>query len=386
MHILIHEYNAYNRTDLADSLINAGIKLSKFTYKFENKNEDEQFISSFFKLLNETHYDAVFSVNYYPLIAECCYQKNIKYISWSYDCPLNVRRIEETLGYPTNYVFLFDRIQASKYLNMGFEHIYHLPLAVNTARLDNMRPSASHIQKYGGDISFVGGLYESIYQTLIEPLPDYLKGYLDSMCDTQLLLYGCFFLDESITPGLIQLINAYYDTINPNKDFHIIKEELSYTMATQVTHAERTRLLKLLCDIPNVKVNLFSNNKLEDCCINHKGTVNYLTEMPYVFKTSKINLNISLKCIQSGIPLRAMDILGSGGFLLTNFQPEIAEFFRPDVDFVYYTGLEEAKALAEYYLTHEEERKKIAQNGYEIVKQNFTYEKQLKQIFDIVNL
>lgn len=386
MHILIHEYNAYNRTDLVDFLLNTGIKLSKFTYKFENKNEDEEFISSFLKLLSETHYDAVFSVNYYPLIAECCYQKNIKYISWSYDCPLNVRRIEETLAYPTNYVFLFDRIQASKYINMGFEHIYHLPLAVNTARLDKIQPTPSHIQKYGGDISFVGGLYESVYQTLIEPLPDYLKGYLDSMCDTQLLLYGCFFLDESITPGLIQLINAYYDNINPNKDFHLIKEELSYAMATQVTHYERTRLLKLLCDIPNAKVNLFSHNKLENCSINYKGTVDYITEMPYVFKTSKINLNISLKCIQSGIPLRAMDILGSGGFLLTNFQPEIAEFFRPDVDFVYYTSLEEAKALAEYYLTHEEERIRIARIGYEAVKQNFTYEKQLKQIFDIVKL
>ena len=81
-----------------------------------------------------------------------------------------------------------------------------------------------------------------------------------------------------------------------------------------------------------------------------------------------------------------MDILCWRVFLLTNFQPEIAEFFLPDVDFVYYTSLEEAKSLAEYYLTHEEERIKIARNGYETIKQNFTYEKQLKKIFDIVKL
>ena len=386
MHILIHEYNAYNRTDLVDSMLNAGIQLSKFTYIFQNKNEDEQFVASFFKLLSEAHYDAVFSVNYYPLIAECCYQKNIKYISWSYDCPLNVRRIEETLAYPTNYVFLFDRIQVSKYINMGFEHIYHLPLAVNITRLNKMIPQNSHFEKYGGDISFVGNLYESIYKKLIHPLPDYLRGYLDSMCDIQLLLYGCFFLDESLTPALIHVINEYYDKITPEKNFHIIKEELSYAMAANVTHSERTRLLKLLCNIPHTKVNLFSNDQLKDCSINHKGTVDYVDEMPYVFKTSKINLNITAKCIQSGIPLRTMDILGSGGFLLSNFQPELAEFFRPDIDFVYYTGLEEAKALAEYYLTHDEQRIKIAQSGYQVVKQNFTYENQLKQIFDIVKL
>ena len=189
MHILIYERKeAYTQTDLIFALKNAGIRISTFTYTFENKSHDDNFTLYFLKLLSENSYDAVFSINYYPLIAECCYKKNMKYISWSYDCPLNVRNIEETLSYPTNYVFLFDRIQALKYINKGFDHIYHLPLAVNTSRLDQMIPLSSHYHKYGSDISFVGSLYESTYQRLIQPLPDYLKGYLDSMCDTQLLL------------------------------------------------------------------------------------------------------------------------------------------------------------------------------------------------------
>lgn len=387
MHILIYERKeAYTQTDLIFALKNAGIRISTFTYTFENKSHDDNFTLYFLKLLSENSYDAVFSINYYPLIAECCYKKNMKYISWSYDCPLNVRNIEETLSYPTNYVFLFDRIQALKYINKGFDHIYHLPLAVNTSRLDQMIPLSSHYHKYGSDISFVGSLYESTYQRLIQPLPDYLKGYLDSMCDTQLLLYGCFFLDDTITQGLINLINEFYDHANPQKNFHIIKEELSYSMATQVTNYERIRLLKLLSTIPDCTINLFSPHNLADTSLTFKGPIDYMSEMPYVFKTSKINLNITLKCIQSGIPLRALDIMGCGGFLLSNYQAEMTEFFRPGIDFVSYGSMDEAKDLAKYYLSHEEERKTIAQNGYEIVKQHFTYEKQLKQIFDIVNI
>ena len=66
------------------------------------------------------------------------------------------------------------------------------------------------------------------------------------------------------------------------------------------------------------------------------GIVSYTAEMPDIFHTTKINLNITLRSITSGIPLRAIDILGCGGFLLSNYQPELCEYFTPDVDFVYF--------------------------------------------------
>ena len=47
--------------------------------------------------------------------------------------------------------------------------------------------------------------------------------------------------------------------------------------------------------------------------------------MPLIFRESKINLNITLRSITSGMPLRALDIMGAGGFLLSNYQQELAE-------------------------------------------------------------
>ena len=128
--------------DIINALKEAGIKISTFQYVFNDKNIDEFFLSSFIKLLKDTTYDAVFSINYYPLLAEGCYQTNTKYISWSYDCPLDVRNIEDTLGFSTNYVFLFDKLQVCKYTDMGFENIYHLPLAVNTVNNDRLEHTA----------------------------------------------------------------------------------------------------------------------------------------------------------------------------------------------------------------------------------------------------
>ena len=97
--------------------------------------------------------------------------------------------------------------------------------------------------------------------------------------------------------------------------------------------------------------------------------------MPCVFHLSKINLNISLRSITSGIPLRCLDILGANGFLPTNYQPELAEFFIPDEDFVMYESEDDFLQKIEYYLSHEAERKEISYNGWKKVNQNFSYEK-----------
>ena len=95
--------------------------------------------------------------------------------------------------------------------------------------------------------------------------------------------------------------------------------------------------------------------------------------MPIVFKNSKINLNMTLRSIHTGIPLRAMDIMGSGGFLLTNYQEDFLDFFEPGVDYVFYSSRDEMVKLVDYYLEHEEESREIAQNGYNKMKSGHTY-------------
>lgn len=46
------------------------------------------------------------------------------------------------------------------------------------------------------------------------------------------------------------------------------------------------------------------------------------------------------KAIRFGIPLRVWDVLGSGGFLISNFQTEITVFLVPGEDLVTYGSKE----------------------------------------------
>jgi spore maturation protein CgeB len=135
------------------------------------------------------------------------------------------------------------------------------------------------------------------------------------------------------------------------------------------------------------KVDLYTNSTGKDLKnVNVLGPVDYKSEMPYVFRNSKINLNMSLRSITSGIPLRVLDICGCGGFCISNYQPEIAEFFELDREIVVYDSEGDLLEKADYYLKYDDERTAIARRGHEKVRNEFTYEKQLKKIFNLAGV
>jgi spore maturation protein CgeB len=114
---------------------------------------------------------------------------------------------------------------------------------------------------------------------------------------------------------------------------------------------------------------------------NH-GPVDPYAELPLVFKKSRINLNISLRSIKSGIPQRAFDIMGSGGFLLSNYQSDFLDFFTPDEDFVCYESKSDLLDKITYYLTHEDERAAIAKNGHDKVAAAHTYRHRVREMLE----
>ena len=75
-------------------------------------------------------------------------------------------------------------------------------------------------------------------------------------------------------------------------------------------------------------------------------------------------------------------VLGAGGFLITNYQSELPEIFSIGKDLVAYESPEHLKELCTYYLWHEDERLEIAHNGYETIAKYHTYDIRLLQIID----
>ncbi len=382
MKILLYDMGAYTQNDLIYFLKKQGIACKNIYYSFPDIYEDEFFCRRFDRYLAADQYDCVMSINYFPLVAALCYKHGIKYLSWSYDSPLSYKKLR-TFHYPTNYIFLFDRLEYESVRDQGYDTVYHMPLGVNIDRLAAVSLSSEEQKRYRCDISMVGQIYRSDLPMITAPLSDYDQGYIDSIVQAQLVLYGYYMVNDRITDELLDKIRNAHRAAG--QEIAINRPELSIAIATQITRLERLNLLRLLCS--RHQTVLYSRQVPElPPQLSYRGTAAYFDAMPKVFKASRLNINATLKCIRSGIPLRALDILGCGGLLFSNYQAELTEYFVPGDDIVIYESMEDAAEKAAYYLGHEKERQRIAASGLCKTAELFSFPGQLRKILKTAGL
>ena len=145
--------------------------------------------------------------------------------------------------------------------------------------------------------------------------------------------------------------------------------------------ANRQRLALLNAVAEQTSLTLYSTSPADLVPgADYRWRAGYYSQMPYIFRHSTINLNLTIPSIQTGIPLRIFDILGAGGFLLTNEQDELSEHFRIGVDLEVFHSIEELLEKTDFYLTHPDAAARIAQNGHEAVKSNFSFEQQFRRM------
>ena len=93
-----------------------------------------------------------------------------------------------------------------------------------------------------------------------------------------------------------------------------------------------------------------------------------------------MNLCPVLKANRTGIPLRALDIMGCGGFLLSSYQQELDEYFLDGEECVMYSSIEDALAKADFYLKNTELREKITASGMKKIREQFRYEDRIEKL------
>lgn len=386
MKLLYLEWSSFGNEDMKDAFLKEGHTLICFPFSNKETRQDEAVERKLAEALHKEIPDFVFSFNYFPLVSNVCKQESIRYISWIYDSPY-VMLYSYTVINPCNTIYVFDKELYLEFHHAGIHTVHYLPMAANTERLDNLLPAvdrdhltSSHAD-FLYDISFVGSLYTEKHNFFerMTTLTDYTKGYLDALMSSQMNIQGYNFIQESLSPIMDDLYKAL--PMKPNPDGVETREYLyaQYVINRKITGLERTRILQAVT--AHHPMNLFTHDRTFTMpnLMNH-GPVENVTEMPLVFKKSRINLNISLRSIKSGIPQRAFDIMGSGGFLLSNYQSDFMDDFVPGEDFDYYESMDDLLAKIDYYLTHDDERASIARNGHDKVAKAHTYRHRVQEM------
>ncbi len=397
MNIVFHRYNSICETDYIDAFKRLGIDVIEDDIQVRNRNVGlDEMVEIIGRLVLENHPIFVFSINFFPFISIVCERLQVKYVCVSVDCPV-MEIYNNAIRNTCNRVFLFDYEQ---YLSVKEENpdcIFHLPLGTAVERLDVTlgRFEGRPANGYQYDVSFVGSLYNEK-----DPYPDlklseYDRGFFDGLISAQEQLPGLELIEEALTDENIEALKKADSDFYPSDlSVHVIDRfaAIDNCLAYHLAYMDRVRMLTYLpADLKEHKIHFFTQSRTDALQgaiysgnLSVHGGVSSLVEMPRVFRSSRININHTMRAIRTGLPQRVWDILGCGGFLITNDQAEIPQYLVPGEHLVVYHDMEELCDMVRYYLLHEEEREQIAMAGYEEVKNHHSVSQRALEIIKTI--
>lgn len=321
-------------------------------------------------------------------VARACLEEDVPYISWIYDDPQQ-ELYTIYAQYPCNYIFVFDREQQKRLKKIGIRKVYYMPLAADGARAAAASPDRASVEGDRAQIAFVGQLYriKSLEEMLAQADGAVRREMEDSMS-------RCFFRWERglrMHGSMTAKCTGYFSGRDGHQvplRFPFASKQFYYeaaVMSRLQANRERVYALNQLSQKHDVRFYTFDEDTGQlSGQVRIMPGAKYHTEVWEVYRQSRINLNITLHCIETGASQRVFDVMAAGGFLLSNYQEELEELFVPGEELVLFHDMEELEYYTDYYLAHEEERRRIAGNGQKKVLKYHDYCHRMQEVMRIV--
>ncbi len=421
MRIYFHRYNSISEAGILDAFNALGFEVCQECSEMERKNisPEERIDTLATALLTMqkagTPFYCVFSVNFFPYIAQVCDKLNTPYYALTVDCPV-LESFSESIALPCCRIFLFDKCHYELLRNYSPHTVFHMPLGADPKLRVGMNGKESAypevneknaytpvMGKAENCISLVGSLYleKSPLHLIWTFLSERTKGFLQGIMDAQEELYGINVLSDSLSDTMVsEMRRAAEQTENASEQYHgklwpvledpiCSKEFLDryiashYYLAPELAFRNRVRLLNALAK--HFDTRLFTASPIKNTGLSDKvkvyPPVSSYRGMPNVFSHSAINLQPTLRSIETGLSQRVFDVMMCGGFLMSNYQEELYEHFTPGKELAVYGSTEELVELCGYYLSHLEDREDIAAAGCKKIRENHTWEHRIRVMF-----
>ncbi|MGN0277775.1 MAG: glycosyltransferase [Lachnospiraceae bacterium] len=320
------------------------------------------------------------------LIYNCAwasYQTGIKYVAIIWDSPY-IRLYTPFGRIESCYYSVFDKLDYQDFSRIGLPHVMYQPCAVSKSEIVRLYQENRPGEYYKDEISFIGSIYDhNPYDIEAHLFPPEIHSYFAGIFEEAAFKWdGTNRVYGKTSPEILKYMQMLNTDFKINNPYDISDEryfEVLYLMR-KISNIERICVLNLLAEKHDMA---FFTNPNED-----RSSLANVRVMPPVggneamriYAHSKINLNLSIKGMEGATPQRVMDITGAGGFAITNYCEETLELFEEDKEIVTYKSPEELLEKVDYYLAHDEERKKIARAGYEKTLNCYTYDKKLTQL------
>lgn len=385
---ILYVYGLSTEKNIVQTLRKLQCDVMEYPEVQDTSNMDEEKINALVAYVKEHGITHLMSIHLIYNVAVAAYWAGIKYISVIWDAPyLKAYTVMGTLD--NIWYSAFDKLDAERMRQGGCPHVMYQPLSVNRENILAWKKRFLARRRYIHDISLIANLYEdNAYDRCLDLLPENMQAYFRSIFEEAAFKWdGVNRVYGKTGQEILEYMKLVSPTLKINNPYNV--EDVRYFEAVylirKLANIERVCVLNLLAEEHDVY--LYTNSEVDETVmpkVHRRPPVQVGEATSFIYAGTKINLNIALKGIKGGTTQRIMDIMGAGGFVLTNYCEETAELFEEDKEIVMFRTPEELIQKVDYYLEHEEEREQIARAGHEKAMNDYTYEKKIKKLLDWV--
>ncbi len=310
--------------------------------------------------------DFIFSVNQIGFdregkLAEILSFYEIPFVSWFVDNPLPILARSGKNASEFGVCLLWDKSYVEPLQKLGFKKVKYFPYAADSSIFF---PKPTKGEKRF-PLSFVGSSMESTIQGRLNELKEhsYLLKIYEKLTD----------LAYSSERKRVETMALIKDELGGRKFSAPALSSLEVAIHSRWSQEKRVQTLLALEEF---RPHIFGDNgwkKLLPETFNFHSPVNYRKELPDVYRSTEINLNISNVQLKSSVNQRLFDVCATGSFILTDGHKAVKEFLIPGETVETYQTLEELVQKTRYYLCHPKKREEIEKKGNGAILNNHTY-------------
>lgn len=277
-----------------------------------------------------------------------------------------------------SFHFCLEQQNVDDLRNLGIQHAHLIRHASEFEKLPTP-------ESYTYDLSFVGHLIPHTDNELSE------LSYYDRLQDD--FWKRLAHLDYAIAPAAIAFAQQ---TLNQPSDIDFLTVKYFYiSMLHNLSHGFRGEVIKRIqnatVDIiggdPSYINNIERDRRIIQENIRYHSPVNNYAKTCEIYANSRVNLNITSLQFDYAVINRVMDVGASGGFVLTDWKPDLEKLTSVSTEISYRT-VDELNHKIEYYIhpDHDQERQDIAQVLHQEIKEKCTYPALIESILSVISV
>jgi len=353
------------------------------------KLEDEEiarqeFVERLLKVVLEFDPDAILTLNHLGVdregvLTDLLARLQLPLASWFVDNPHLILHLYDKLVSPWTAIFTWDADNLPGLRELGFEHVFHLPLGTDPERFSPAKSAKPPVAAWRSVVSFVGNsmVYKVAKRMQKARFPatllrDY-RGLAAAFGESDERLA------RSFLPRYSADMDASYQAL-PDNETRLAYEAL---ITWEATRQYRTRCVRQLLPFRPLIVGdrgWRQNFKRESLPWRLHSELSYYSELPAFYPWSDINFNCTSKQMKGAVNQRLFDVPAAGAFVLTDWRDQTESLFEPGKELVCYREPEEVPDLVRYFLAHPEERRRIVRAARARVLAEHTWAHRVQRI------